>query len=117
VTVGATASFRALIDAVTSKEFLETFLDLGYTHLIIQCGPDFEYAMANKLSGNEVEVLQQEHKLVVTLFGFNAYGLGKEMKGCKMRPGKSREGIVITHAGKLSIVLRALVSSHQAMVL
>ena len=100
VTVGATASFRALIDEVTSNAFLEILSSFGYSHLTIQCGPDLQYVRDCKLSEDKLKELQTELKLEITLFDFNAYGLGEEMKGCKMRPQESTEGVVISHAGK-----------------
>jgi beta-1,4-N-acetylglucosaminyltransferase len=111
VTVGATASFRTLIDAVTSKEFLKTLNSLEYSHLTIQCGPDLEYVKDNKLPGDQLEELLKEYKLIVKLFDFNKFGLGEEMKDCKAIRGKSREGVVVSHAGMLLLILTVLVAS------
>jgi beta-1,4-N-acetylglucosaminyltransferase len=109
VTIGATASFRTLIDAVTSKEFLKTLNHLEYSHLTIQCGPDLEYVKDSKLPEDQLEELMKEYKLDVKLFDFNRFGLGEEMKGCKSNRNRSREGIVVSHAGKSLLVLTVFV--------
>lgn len=93
VTVGATASFKSMIDATSSPSFLETLLDLGYTRLTIQCGPDLEY-FEQKIRPSTIAEIE------IKSFDFNKFGLGEEMRVCKALPGKSREGVVICHAGK-----------------
>lgn len=97
VTVGATASFRTLIDSVLTSAFIDTITDLGYTHLTIQCGPDVAYAKSKARSLEESSGL---NGIKLALFDFNRLGLGAEMRGCKGLEGDSREGAVVCHAGK-----------------
>src|SRR5277367_762022 len=101
VTVGATASFRILFDSVLTPALVDTLADLGYTHLKIQCGPDLWYA---KYKARILEESKESawRGIKLALFDFNKLGLGAEMRGCKGKDGKSREGVVICHAGKLS---------------
>lgn len=101
ITVGATASFRNLFDSVLAPDFVDTLANLGYTHVKIQCGPDLWYA---KYKARVIEESRESgwRGIKLALFDFNKLGLGAEMKGCKTREGKSREGVVISHAGKLT---------------
>jgi len=101
VTVGATASFRILFDSVLTSAFVDILADLGYTHLKIQCGPDLWYARY------KARILEESKEsawrgIKLALFDFNKLGLGAEMRECKGKDGKSREGVVVCHAGKLS---------------
>ncbi|KAI1491791.1 hypothetical protein F5X96DRAFT_449872 [Biscogniauxia mediterranea] len=43
VTIGATAGFRPLIEEVASRPFRARLRALGYTELVVQCGPDLDY--------------------------------------------------------------------------
>jgi beta-1,4-N-acetylglucosaminyltransferase len=77
VTVGATASFQAILDAVCTREYLKTLGDLEFTHLTVQCGPDLEYFHKIKPSTEELKAMG----LGVYAFDFNKKGLGQEMRG------------------------------------
>lgn len=46
VTVGATAGFQPLLQEVLSAPFVDKLLELNYTQLVIQCGPDSEFVEA-----------------------------------------------------------------------
>lgn len=94
VTVGATASFKGLIKAVMAPEFTSKLVELSYTRLVIQCGPDLSLFHELKEAGDM-------NGLDVSGFDFNKQGLGQEMRGCKRNDGFSRMGVVISHAGKL----------------
>lgn len=97
ITVGATASFRGLIDSTITSVFIDALVGFGYTHLTIQCGPDALYA---KDKARALEESTGWKGIKLTLFDFNKLGLGAEMKGCMSLDGKSREGVVVCHAGK-----------------
>ena len=97
VTVGATASFQTLIDNVLTSAFIDTISILGYTRLTIQCGPDVAYAKSKARALEESSGLKG---VKLKLFDFNKLGLGSEMRVCKGVEGKSREGVVVCHAGK-----------------
>ncbi len=65
VTVGATAGFRPLLREVLSERFIARLLELGYTRLVIQCGPDSDFLEANfprddEVDGDGDEVLGRE---------------------------------------------------------
>ncbi|MCJ1250420.1 N-acetylglucosaminyldiphosphodolichol N-acetylglucosaminyltransferase catalytic subunit alg13 [Trapelia coarctata] len=98
VTIGATASFDALINAVLGEAFLETLKSAGYTDLLIQHGLEGEKILKEfKLDTS------QEHGIRVKGFAFNKKGLGEEMRAAK--GGKDDvEGVVISHAGSGSIL-------------
>lgn len=106
VTVGATASFKGLIKGVMAPEFVTKLIELDYTRLVIQCGPDMplfqELKDASDLKGLEVSA-----------FDFNKTGLGQEMRGCKENVGVSKMGVVVSHAGKQII----LASCHKRWLL
>lgn len=93
LTVGATASFSALIEAAVSPAFLTALQSQGYTELSVQYGQDgrelFEKCKANA---------QNASKLTVTGFDLDKVGLGRHMRRAK--GGKDAvEGVVISHAG------------------
>lgn len=97
VTVGATATFKELIEEVFALPTLQTLVKEGYTKLRVQAGPEADYWKSNipaeKGLGLEIEV-----------FDFDRNGLGHEMRQCKKGGfygnGESLEGIVISHAGQ-----------------
>lgn len=78
LTVGATASFSALIEAAVSPAFLTALESQGYTELSVQYGQDgkqlFEKCKANA---------QASSKLTVTGFDLDKLGLGKHMRRAK----------------------------------
>jgi len=99
VTIGATAGFKALIDAVLAPKFLQTLSELQYTRLIIQAGPDMPHYHAVKPTSSETS-----YDIEVSAFDYNKTGLGEQMRGCQGKLPAVREGIVITHAGSGSIL-------------
>lgn len=131
VTIGATASFRSLLVATTSDQFIDSLLSLGYTDLTLQCGPDLEYcrellaaqAQNQQLDGSQ-SIRQKENQeisrdnhidikgLKIKMFDFNKMGLGQEMRVCQAQGGKRREGVVVCHAGRFCLLFRT--SSFQA---
>jgi beta-1,4-N-acetylglucosaminyltransferase len=97
LTVGATASFSALIEAAVSPAFLAALEAQGYTELSVQYGQDgkslFEKCKAAAQSSSP--------KVKVTGFDLDKLGLGKHMRRAKGGSSKeSDEGVVISHAGK-----------------
>ncbi|XXH03608.1 hypothetical protein Hte_010013 [Hypoxylon texense] len=46
VTVGASASFRPLLEEVVSDAFVAKLASLSCTHLVVQCGPDHDFFRA-----------------------------------------------------------------------
>jgi len=97
VTIGATASFDALIEAVLSQAFLEALKTAGFTHLVLQHGIEGEKIL-KEFKDRQSSDTSQDHKIQVRGFAFNKKGLGEEMRAAK--GGKDdAEGIVISHAG------------------
>lgn len=95
VTIGATASFRTLIDAVTQPAFIGSLTKHGYTNLDVQCGPDLT------LFQEKEKALKILPSIKVTGFDFDGAGLTKHMVKCKARKEGEAEGVVVTHAGEL----------------
>lgn len=94
VTVGATATFKELIEEVFEADTLQALVQEGYTKLRVQAGPEADYWKNN---------IPTEEGLEIEVFDFDRNGLGHEMRQCKKGGfygnGKSLEGIVISHAG------------------
>jgi hypothetical protein len=109
VTVGATASFRSLLDQALSIPFVFRLSELKYTHLTIQCGPDLEYARSRAqdtgpgASQNERKLMGELMGVKWKLFDFNKLGLGAEMRGCKGLNKGEREGVVVCHSGRFLV--------------
>ncbi|KAM0722756.1 hypothetical protein Q7P37_002198 [Cladosporium fusiforme] len=92
LTVGATASFSALIEAAVSPAFLTALESQGYTELSVQYGQDGKQ-LFEKCKSNA----QATSKLTVTGFDLDKVGLARHMRRAK--GGKdAAEGVVISHA-------------------
>lgn len=96
VTIGATASFSALIKAVLSAPFLSALQSQQYTELLIQYGQDGKdlYDGAMKQAKATVD----SSGIKVTAFDLDKAGLGRYMRQAKGTKG-AQEGVVISHAG------------------
>ena len=93
VTVGATAPFEELIKAVLEPEFLQALEEKEYTTLVCQTGASIN-------TFNQLKPKDSEFGMKYAGFQFNKKGLGDEMRQVKAKEGDSREGVVITAAGK-----------------
>lgn len=96
-TIGATASFSALVEAVVKPDFTKALAQQGYTDLIVQYGQGGKeaYEKALKASSNQ-------EKLKITGFDLDKGGLGRYMRQAKavgVGNKDSNEGVVISHAG------------------
>lgn len=96
VTVGATASFDALIKATLSPPFLEVLKTHDYTHLRLQHGKDGQKMLEESVSANS-----RTQNLKISGFDFNKQGLGSEMRAAKGEDNRL-EGVVVSHAGNTS---------------
>lgn len=97
VTIGATASFDALIKAVLSEPFLEALKAASYTDLLLQHGKEGEKTLRQFKDGQSSNT-NKDHGIRINGFAFNKKGLGAEMRAAK--GGKDdAEGAVISHAG------------------
>lgn len=103
VTVGATASFEALLFSVLDESFLSALRSFGYTHLLIQYGKDgraiFEEFVNNDNSPRAQT--QDHHGIQIDGFDFNQTGLTEEMRLAKENPTEHRKsGMIVSHAGE-----------------
>src|SRR5689334_2392544 len=85
VTVGATASFNALVQEILSVPFLEALRASQYTDLMIQYGQQGE-ALFREFQETHGAAVQQQYGLYVTGFDFNLNGLKQEMMAVKANP-------------------------------
>lgn len=95
LTVGATASFSALIEAAVSPAFLTALESQGYTELSVQYGQD-----GKQLFDKCKASAQASSKVTVTGFDLDKLGLGKHMRRAKGAKDAD-EGVVISHAGMI----------------
>ena len=100
VTIGATASFDALLEAVLTRTFLETLEKFEYTDLILQYGKD-GLSILERFRQSEEHVSASTSKINISGFDFNKQGLGQEMRAAKGENG-GLEGVVISHAGMIT---------------
>lgn len=98
VTIGATASFDALIAAALSPLFLEALKAAQYTDLLLQHGLEGRKVL-NAFQAATSSSNEKIHGLEIRGFDFNKSGLGAEMRAAKGLDG-GLEGVVISHAGR-----------------
>lgn len=97
VTIGATASFIGLIKAALAPEFLSALESQGYTELLVQYGQG-----GKELFDGCIGALDNIN-LHVHGFDLDKAGLAPYMLRAKGGPRNGRdEGVVISHAGRLS---------------
>ncbi|KAE8148982.1 glycosyltransferase family 28 C-terminal domain-containing protein [Aspergillus avenaceus] len=101
VTVGATASFHLLLQAILDESFLVALREHEYTHLLVQYGKDsqtlFEESLSKLPSGN--------CGIEINGFDFNHAGLDSEMRLAQANSSEGRSGgLIISHAGTGSIL-------------
>ncbi|KAL8732183.1 MAG: hypothetical protein Q9166_002930 [cf. Caloplaca sp. 2 TL-2023] len=102
VTIGATAAFDQLLNAVLTSRFLQALQASGYTTLLLQYGKTGQ----NLLKNFEARVATGEadnYGIKISGFDFNKLGLGQEMWSVKAAKDRA-EGVVISHAGSGSIL-------------
>ena len=104
VTIGATAGFRLLLEEVMSPSFQDRLLSLGYTDLIVQCGPDLEFFQTNTAK-NRDEMSYQGKRLIIKSFAYtDDIGSIMQLAGPADSQGQSDRrgyGVIISHAGEL----------------
>lgn len=100
VTVGATAAFDGLVEAVLSQSFFDALSKAEYTDLLIQYGKGGKTVLAAfRQRQDRAEI--KTHGIGIDSFDFNPNGLAKEMRVAKGGEQGIIEGIVISHAGML----------------
>lgn len=93
VTIGATAAFDSLLRAVLSESFIQALVEFGYTDVQVQYGAD-GYSLFHQYSKRDPSIISSSSNINITGFDFRKAGLGAEM-------GAARNGVVISHAGKI----------------
>jgi beta-1,4-N-acetylglucosaminyltransferase len=102
VTVGATASFNALVKEVLDTPFLEALQANHYTDVMIQYG-EHGIEIFHEFTAAHGNSILDKYGLFVTGFDFNLDGLKQEIMSVKADREISREeGVVISHAGELN---------------
>lgn len=96
VTTGATAPFKALIQAVASPSFLQALESCGYTHLTVQCGTA-KHMFDDSLTSSSSST--QHLKVQIQALEFCQDGLEEHF-----RRAQESSGLVISHAGSGSIL-------------
>lgn len=99
VTVGATASFKSLIQEVLSGPFLVQLRKHGYTHLVVQYGKD-----AKPIFDSFMNAIPDGPKVVhgISVAGFEfTPDMTPFIKMVRKDPADgSEQGMIISHAGK-----------------
>ncbi|KAI5860145.1 glycosyltransferase family 28 C-terminal domain-containing protein [Durotheca rogersii] len=99
VTVGASSSFRRLLQEVISDTFLSKLKSLAFTHVIVQCGPDIEWFEAHQ----PVQDPTGAEAIVIIGFPYTDDPRGF-MELTTAVPGQRDRGLIITHGGSGSIL-------------
>ncbi|KAK4556541.1 N-acetylglucosaminyldiphosphodolichol N-acetylglucosaminyltransferase catalytic subunit alg13 [Recurvomyces mirabilis] len=97
VTIGATASFAALVKAVLSTRFLTALKEQRYDELLVQYGQDGKEMFETAVKG-----VQSVGGIKIHGFGIDENGLGRYMRQARGKEGQ--EGVVIAHAGSGTIL-------------
>jgi len=98
VTIGATASFDALIEACLDSTFLSALATHQYSELVIQYGKEGQVILDRLAPQQEGRRVAQGMK--ISGFDFKSEGLNADMRAAKGRHGTDdAEGVVISHAG------------------
>jgi beta-1,4-N-acetylglucosaminyltransferase len=103
VTIGATAPFNSLIQAVLQPSFVDALSRAGYGELRVQYG-NHEGESLFQSRTKELNASPHVPKLEITGFGFDKAGLGTEMVALK-GSAEVEQGTVISHAGKSAMSL------------
>ncbi|KAB8224684.1 hypothetical protein BDV33DRAFT_144504 [Aspergillus novoparasiticus] len=104
VTVGATASFHLLLQAILDDRFLAALHEANYTHLLVQYGKDSQ-ALFEELLSKYPPGSPSRHGIEIDGFDFNHAGLDREMRLAQARPDDGQNGgLIISHAGSGSIL-------------
>ncbi|EMC92435.1 glycosyltransferase family 1 protein [Baudoinia panamericana UAMH 10762] len=104
VTVGATASFTALIRAVLEADFLTALQNNGYTELLVQYGEGGKQ-LFDTHSKTAINAAKDEgNEIKISGFDLDKAGLGRYMRQAKGANLGAGEGVVISHAGSGTIL-------------
>lgn len=98
-TVGATATFNELIDAVLKPDFLAELQKQSYTNLLVQ------YGSGNKARFEKALQSTKTTSQAISIDGFelDQGGLNKYMREAQGSSTTAAEGVVISHAGRWNV--------------
>ncbi|KAI0108307.1 glycosyltransferase family 1 protein [Daldinia grandis] len=105
VTIGASASFQPLIEEVLSEAFLAKLRSLGFTHLTLQCGPDYDFFLSAEPDAEPSP--DDPNDLLVSGFTYHddiRQFMELTTVGYVTSALKRDRGLIITHAGSGSIL-------------
>ena len=103
VTIGATASFTELVEAVLEPDFCKALEKHSYTHLLVQYGRHGTDFYEECLQ--QAKIAMPDSKLKVAGFALDENGLRKYMIPAKGHGNTSAtEGVVISHAGSGTVM-------------
>lgn len=95
VTSGATAPFTALIESVLKPSSLDTLIEEGYDHLLIQHGTARKvFVDCANAAKDYLEQGQKEQKLTIDGFDFDHDALRPQFESVQ-----HSQGVIISHAG------------------
>lgn len=101
VTTGATAPFVALIESVLSPSSLDSLLENGFTHLLVQYGTAEDvFNKCRDVAQAHVQQHNAKPGLIIEGIDFNPDGLRAQFKLVQ-----ESKGLVISHAGTGSFML------------
>ncbi|KAI0164238.1 hypothetical protein GGR52DRAFT_558944 [Hypoxylon sp. FL1284] len=114
VTVGASASFKQLIEEVISDAVIAKLESHSFTHLIVQCGPDYEFFKnavgiadaAGDAASPRGPSGEDGKGLIINGFAFkdDLYDDMELTTADESEEGVRVPGLIITHAGSGSIL-------------
>lgn len=111
VTIGATAPFSSLIQAVLQHDFLDALEKQGYTDLLLQYGTDGQDLFDSHLTAAKNS--ESGSVLNITGFTIDKAGLAKYMQQAKGGNGTGRqEGVVVSHAGMFHVYTSHCILTH-----
>ncbi|KAJ5476602.1 hypothetical protein N7475_002331 [Penicillium sp. IBT 31633x] len=93
VTVGATASFKKLLEQVLTSQFLEILAERGYTHLLVQYGKD-----GQQIFQSFVDSEQSYHGITLGGFDFQPSIDEYLMMTVERERADQERGLIICHA-------------------
>lgn len=92
VTTGSLASFKSLLEEVLTPRFRQALVEHGYTHLEVQCGPDFDWFRGQPFSD------RSNHSINIECLNW-APDIKANMLQTRGEAGVRQPGVVIGHAG------------------
>jgi len=104
VTVGSTASFRPLLEAVIKPDFINAIKAMGFASMVVQTGTD-DYAWFQE----QLEAMGAQNLGILKGLRLSYCNYVRDMKSeflqCRSLLGERLSGVVISHGGALGLHL------------